>query len=216
MTTPNGTSSATSSCDCKLGRIAERYELARLYEDLVAYWTGDADEQYSIRTLATLVNQHILEVALETAGVSFKEGEVENTYRLLTDDDVSSGTRVQTRNELQRDGVPVEQVESDFVSHQTVYNHLTGCLETSIETPSDEERLERSEEKLGALQSRTVAVTSDTIDRLKRNEILEIGEFNVNVSVTVTCEDCFQEYTVRDLLENRSCDCQTESVGDDS
>ncbi|WP_408960366.1 rod-determining factor RdfA [Natrinema sp. 74] len=200
-------------CGCKIGRVTEGYGLVDLDDDLVAYWTGDGDEQRSTRELATYVNQRILEEALTNADIPPKEGEIENTYRLLTDDDVSSGTRVQTRNELQRDGVPVEQVESDFVSHQTVYNHLTGCLEASVETPSDEERLERSEEKLGALQNRTAAVTTDTVDRLERKDILDIGEFTVNVSVTVTCEDCFREYTVRDLLENRSCDCQKENVG---
>lgn len=197
-----------TTCGCKLGRVAAKYELSDLDETLVRYWTGDGDEQRSTRDLATYVNQQTLETALIDADIPPKDGEVENTYRLLTSDDVTSGTRIETRNELERDGVPIEAVESDFVSHQTVYNHLTKCLEASIETPSDEERLERSEEKLGALQNRTVAVTADTIEQLDRNDVLAIGDFNVNVSVTVTCEDCFQEYTVRDLLDQRSCDCQ--------
>ncbi|ELY49433.1 rod-determining factor RdfA [Natronorubrum sulfidifaciens] len=192
---------------CKIGRVADRYDLSSLDADLIAYWTGESEEQYSTRELATYVNQRVLESALQTAGVAVKEGEVENTYRLLTDTDVSSRTQVQTRTELERDGVPVEQVESDFVSHQTVYNHLTDCLETSLETPSDEERLERSVEKLGALQNRTAAVTADTISQLKRNGIVEMGEHSVTVSITVTCEECFQEYTVRELLDERACDC---------
>ena len=197
------------SCGCKIGRVADRYELSTLDDDLVAYWTGEAAEQYSTRELATYLNQRILEAALEEAAISVKEGEVENTYRLLTDDDVSSGTQVQTRTELERDGVPIEDVESDFVSHQTVYNHLTDCLNVSLETPTDEERLERSAEKLGALQNRTTAVTADTVAQLKRNGILDIGEYNVTVSITVTCEECFQEYTIRDLLDERACDCTT-------
>jgi hypothetical protein len=206
MTTHNRASESEKPC-CKIGRIADKYNLSTLDDDLIAYWTGDTTEQYSTRELATYVNQRVLESALETAGVSVKEGEIENTYRLLTDDDVSSGTRVQTRTELERDGVPIEQVESDFVSHQTVYNHLTDCLETSLATPSDEERLERSAEKLGALQNRTAAVTEDTVAQLERNGILEIGEHSVTVSITVTCQECFEEYTIRDLLEERSCDC---------
>jgi hypothetical protein len=192
---------------CKLGRVADAHDLSRLDEDLIAYWTGDGDEQYSTRELATLVNQRVLEAAFQEAGVSYKEGEIENTYRLLTDDDVTSGTRVQTRNELERDGVPIEDVESDFVSHQTVYNHLTGCLETSLATPSDEERLERGAEKLGALQNRTEAVTVDTIAQLERNGVIDIGEFDVLVSVTVTCEECHQQFTVRELLDQGACGC---------
>jgi hypothetical protein len=195
-----------STC-CKLGRVAAERDLPGLDEDLVAYWTGESDEQYSTRELATLVNQRVLEAALRSAGVSYKEGEIENTYRLLTADDVTSGTRVQTRNELERDGVAIDDVESDFVSHQTVYNHLTGCLDASLATPSDEERLERGTEKLGALQNRTEAVTVDTIAQLARNDVIDIGEFDVLVSVTVTCEECHQQFTVRELLDERHCGC---------
>ena len=127
------------------------------------------------------MNQRVLRVALEEAGIPFKDGEIENTYRLLTDDDVNSGTQVQTRNELDRDGVPIDRVESDFVSHQTVYNHLIDCLDASLEMPSDEEQLERSSEKLGALQNRIEAVTTDTVAQLERNEVADIGDFDVTI-----------------------------------
>lgn len=197
----------SETCGCKLGRIADRYDFVGLDDDLVADWTGENRDRHSTRQLATQVNQHVLEAALEEASVPVKDGEVENTYRLLTDDDVSSGVRVQTRNELERDGVPIDRVESDFVSHQTVYNHLTDCLKASLETPSDEERLERSSEKLGALQNRIEAVTTDTVGQLERNEIVDIGDFDVTVSVTVTCNDCLQEYTVRELLDEQACGC---------
>jgi len=196
-----------ATCGCKLGRVATTYDFQGLDDDLVAFWTGAGDEQYSTRELATHVNQRVLEQALKDAGVALKDGEVENTYRLLTDDDVTSGTRVQTRNELERDGVPIDDVESDFVSHQTVYNHLTKCLETTLEEPDAEDRLERGEQRLGALQNRTVAVTEDTIAQLDRNDAIDIGSFDVLVSVMVTCNDCHQQYTVRELLEERACEC---------
>ncbi|ELY50961.1 rod-determining factor RdfA [Natronolimnohabitans innermongolicus] len=208
MTDRSQSADVEPTCGCKLGRVAAEHGLSTLDDDLVAYWTGDGDDQMSTRQLATHVNQRVLEAALDEADIIPKDGEVENTYRLLTDDDVSSGTRVQTRNELRRDGVPIDDVESNFVSHQTVYNHLTGCLETELETPSDEERIERSADKLGALQNRTAAVTTDTVEQLTRNDVVDIGDFNVTVSVTVTCEDCLQEYPIRTLLEERSCGCQ--------
>jgi len=37
--------------------------------------------------------QHLLQQALEAVNVYYLDGEVENTYRLLTDDEVSSATR---------------------------------------------------------------------------------------------------------------------------
>jgi len=81
--------------------------------------------------LARIVSSSVY--SLTNADIPLGEGEVENTYRLLTDDDVSSGTWVQTRNTLQRDGIPVKQVEFNFVPHQIVYNHLTKCLETKLD-----------------------------------------------------------------------------------
>ncbi|MFP8954290.1 rod-determining factor RdfA [Natrialbaceae archaeon A-arb3/5] len=197
-----------AACGCKIGRVTEQYALAGLDDELVSYWTDKTDERYSTRDLATHVNQRILQAALDDAGLQYKDGEIENTYRLLTGEDVSSGTQVQTRKELERDSVPVEEVESNFVSHQTVYNHLTSCLEASLEPPTDEERLERSKDKLGALRNRTAAVTEDTIGQLDRNDVLDVGEFNVLVNVTVTCKDCQQQYTVRDLLDQGHCDCE--------
>lgn len=202
----------TPACSCKVGRVGDRYGLDGLDEELVDHWTDRSDDRYSTRELAELVNQRILRTALDDAGLDYKEGEVANTYRLLTDDDVSSGTRVQTRKELERDGVPIDEVEGDFVSHQTVYNHLTNCLEASLEPPSDEERLERSRDKLGALRNRTGAVTEDTIAQLERNDVLDIGDFDVLVSVTVTCKECRQQFTVGDLLARGGCECRSSAA----
>lgn len=207
MTDSDDKPSSTPSCNCKLGRIAAKYELSGLDDDLVAYWTGETEEDYSTRSLATVVNQRVLRAALQNANVSSRDGEIKNTYRLLTDDDVSSGERVEIRSDLQRDGVPISQVESDFVSHQTVYNHLTDCLGAKLDSPSDEELLTKSENKLGALQSRTEAVTADTIEQLNHKGIVDIGDFNVVISTTVICEDCYQQYTVQEFLEQGTCDC---------
>ncbi|MCL9814039.1 rod-determining factor RdfA [Natranaeroarchaeum aerophilus] len=199
-------------CNCKVGRVLEEYDLAALNDELVAYWTGRGEERYSLRELATYVNRSTLRAAMDEAGVAYKDGEVENTYRLLTDDDVSSGMRTETRRELEHDSVPVEQVESDFVSHQTVHNHLTDCLDASMVTPDDEERVESARDKIRALQNRTVAVTDDTIDRLDRSDVIDLGEYDVLVDVSIICSDCGRQYTAGDLLERGGCECQTDSA----
>jgi hypothetical protein len=204
-----GESAATPPrCECKVGRTITRYGLEGINDELVAAWTSRGEQRSSTRELATFLNEQVLAAAFDEAGLSYKDGEIENTLRLLTDEDVSSGMRVQARNELQRDGLEIERVEQDLVSHQTVYNHLTGCLDRSIEPPSDEERLERGRAKIGALQGRTALVTEETIARLDEAGVIDVGNANVTVSVTVTCEDCLQEHTVRELLDERTCDCQ--------
>ena len=193
---------------CKVGRIVDRYDLRGLNDDLVADWTGERGERRSLRALAHDVNRSILRAAMDRAGMDYRDGEVENLYRLLTDDDVSSGTRTETRRDLEHASVPVERVEDDFVSHQTVHTHLTDCLAASVESPDDEERIENAHDTLRALQNRTAAVTDDTVERLDRTGALSVGEYSVLVEVTVVCEDCGNHYTLGGLLDQGGCDCE--------
>ena len=86
MTEVLSSRSTDEPCGCNLGRIGTEYELSGLDDDLVAFWTGTGEEQYGTRELATEVNRRVLAAALEDAGVAVKDGGVENTYRLLTDD----------------------------------------------------------------------------------------------------------------------------------
>jgi len=197
-------------CDCKIGRIVDRYDLQNLNDDLAADWTGAAGERRSLRKLAREVDRRVLRTAMDRAGMEYRDGEVENVYRILTDDDVSSGSRTETRRELEHASVPIEQVERDFVSHQTVHTHLTDCLEVSMEEPDDAERIENARDTLRALQNRTVAVTDDTIGRLDGAGALSVGEYSVLVDVTIVCEDCGGHYTVGELLDAEGCDCADE------
>lgn len=75
-------------------------------------------------------------------GIPFEDSELENIGQSLTDDDVSSGTR----NELERDGTPIDRVESDFVSQQAVSDHRVDRLDASLEMPGDGDRPKRSGE----------------------------------------------------------------------
>jgi len=192
-----------ADCDCKLGRVAAAYGLDP-DDRLVSRWI---DRRESTRALAEWFNEQVLERALLEAGLDLRDGEVENVYRLLTDEEVTSGTRIETRADLEREGVPVETVESDFLSHQTVYNHLTDCLGASLPDPDAESRRSEAASTLGALESRTEAVAADTISRLESADALTVGEFDVLVSVTVTCRECHGQYAVRELLAGGGCDC---------
>ncbi|MCL7418769.1 MAG: hypothetical protein M8354_13155 [Halalkalicoccus sp.] len=195
----------------KVGRVIEKYGLDGFGAELEAYWTGDRGEQYSLRALADLFNRRVLEAAMEGAGMRSLDGEVENRYRLLTDEEVSTGMREQTRRELDRSGLDVEDLESDFVSHQSIYTYLTEYREathpSSIErTPA--ERRERELDKIGALMTRTSVVTEDSITRLANSEALSGGISDVFVDVQVTCENCGRSTPVTTFLEDGGCSCR--------
>lgn len=195
----------------KVSRVIEEYGLDGFGAELEAHWTGEGREQYSLRALADLFNQRVLDAALDEVGVRSLDGEVENRYRLLTDDAVSAGMREQTRRELDRAGVPIERLESDFVSHQSIYTYLTEHREathpSSVEA-APEERLERELDKIGALITRTTVVTEDSIERLAASDALSGGISDVFVDVQVTCEVCDRTMAATAFLENGGCSCQ--------
>jgi hypothetical protein len=57
-------------------------------------------------------------------GDTVLEGEVEHTYHLLTDDEVSSGDRRRAERRLERQGIDIDTLRSDFVSYQAIRMYL--------------------------------------------------------------------------------------------
>ncbi|WP_224337571.1 rod-determining factor RdfA [Haloprofundus halobius] len=194
----------------KVGRVIETYELDGFGEKLEAQWTAEGDERSSLRELATEFNQRLLEVALEAAGVSLLEGEVENYYRLLTDDDVTSGTRVQAERTLERHGVDVETLTADFVSHQAIHTYLVKYRGVSRDDSTDENRVEKVEVSIRRLRSRTQTVTTNSLQSLVDAGEIEVGDLDVLVDVNVHCGSCGQTLTVDQLLADGGCECRAD------
>lgn len=196
----------------KVRRVIDRYELSGLGDELAARWVGDGYDRESLRSLADRFNRRVLAAGMEAAGLTPLDGEVDNTYRLLTDDKVSAGMRTQVERRLERDGVDIEELRTDFVSHQAVHTYLTDDRE--IDPPGDDEsaadRLERDRETIQRLQSRLEAVTENTLDRSAATDRLAVGEFSVLVDVQVVCSDCEKTYEIADLFEVGGCDCRDE------
>jgi hypothetical protein len=189
----------------KVGRLVREYDLEGLPAELEARWTGESGERTSLRDLADLFNRRLLERALERAGRSSLEANVDQLYRALTDDDVSTGVRTRTRRELERDGIDVDALESDFVSHQAIHTHLTKYR--GVDHARDEDLAEKSLQRLRRLQGRTEAVTTDTVERLIDREEVEGDEVRVLVNVQVLCQNCGTSYDATEFIEGGGCDC---------
>ncbi|WP_266082346.1 rod-determining factor RdfA [Haladaptatus caseinilyticus] len=195
----------------KVERVIRTYELNDMGETLEAYWTGEAEEQYSLRDLADFFNQEVLAAELDRNNASPLEGEVENTYRLLTDETVSSGVKTETENSLARNGIDVENLRKDFVSHQAIYTYLTKYRDVSHEPKEDDPQtqIEKGADTVRRLQNRTVAVAETTLTNLRDTDRIELADFDVINDVRVVCNECGQSYSVDDLLEMGGCDCMT-------
>ncbi len=195
-------------CGCKVGQAIDDYGLKGMNEDLVARWTGQTSE--SVRQLADRLNRTILATALEDAGRNALDQEVETTYRLLVDDETSSGSQVTKRRQLEREGMDVDTVLDSFVSHQTMYRHLTSCLDESAPPQRTQPPAESAIDRLDGLVNRTDAVLSDRIERLASGGDLDHDEYRILVDVSVTCDRCGEVYSFADLVDRGGCGCETE------
>ena len=196
----------------KVRRVIDRHELSGLGDELAARWVGDGYDRESLRSLAERFNRRVLAANMKAAGLSPLDGEVDNTYRLLTDDEVSAGMRTQVERRLEREGLDIEQLRGEFVSHQAIHTYLTDDRE--VDPPGDDEspadRLERDRETIQRLQSRLEAVTENTVSRSAATGRLDVGEFSVLVDLQIVCADCGHTYEIADLFEQGGCDCQNE------
>jgi hypothetical protein len=197
-----------SSPRTKVERLLSAYDLGASYgADLEAAWTGTDGERRSLRDLAVEFNRRLLATAMEEAGMSTIDGEVDNLFRVLTTDEVTAGTRSEARSRLERNGVDVDQLERDFVSYQAIRSYLRDVREADYEEPDVADRLERTAESVGRLRSRLTSVTESNLEQLRANDEVTLGEFQLFTSVDVLCEECGSQYGVAELLERGGCDC---------
>ena len=196
----------------KVGRLIEKYDLAGIDDQLIDFWTSDDEDNHSLRELADYFNREILHTAMNDAEMTTLDGEIENTYRLLTADDVSTGVRTQAETTLERNGIGIEALTYDFVSHQAIHTYLTkdrGVEHSSRSTARD--RLEKTERTVQRLSSRLVAVAEKRLQSLRDAGTISLGTFSVLVDVRVVCEDCGTHADVRTLLADGGCDCEGKS-----
>lgn len=191
----------------KVGKVLSKYELADLHDRLPSLWLGEAGEEVSLRDLAERINVAVVRSALEQSGEDPLDGEAENVYRLLTGDTVSAGVRIQQQNRLERAGIDIDELESDFVTHQAVYTYLTKGLDVSKASADDTDPIEKHDARIQRLRNRLDAVIEGSIEELQNANELSTGDVDTSVSLQVYCKDCETQYEIPELLERGGCDC---------
>jgi hypothetical protein len=200
------TGSNTSGSGSKLSRLIDQYSLDELGDQLEDYWLAESDDRYSLRGLAEYVNHQLLRMVMENTGMNPLDGEIENTYRLLTADDVSAGTRTQTRRDLERAGIDVEALEADFVSRQAIHTYLTKDRGVSY-TSTDSDPVAKEASVINGFKRRLTATVHSKLERLRNANAVTLGEFEVLLDVRVLCKDCGAQYQISEFLEARTCEC---------
>ena len=190
----------------KVKRLIEEYELRGLGAELERSWTDDDSEnRRSLRELADLFNRRVLERAMADAGLQPLDGEVENVYRLLTDDDVTGADRTRTRRRLEREGIDVDELTDDFVSYQSIRTYLTEHRDASYSGTT--ESPESVKGTIQRLRSRTADVSETKLSRLANRGEIAPDDFRVMVDVRAVCERCGAQKDVTALIDDGGCDC---------
>ncbi|SEO97870.1 hypothetical protein SAMN05216388_102546 [Halorientalis persicus] len=200
-----------NTVDSKVARLIDDYGLGEAYGNrLESLWTAEGSKRESLRSLADRFNERLLEAAITDAGMSTVDGEVANIYRLLTDDEVSSGNRIEARRRLEQNGIDVDQLERDFVTYQAIRSYLKGYRGAEYENESQTERTDSVIDTIQRLKSRTRSVAEQSLDQLRGADRINLGEFRLFIDISVHCEDCNSQYGFIELVQRGGCDCQSE------
>jgi hypothetical protein len=192
----------------KVARLIEKYELTGLGDTLEKRWTATGDDRLSLRDLADYFNKELLRVRVVGSSLNTLGRDIDTLYRNLQSDDVSVGVRTDTRRRLIEHGVDVESLESDFVTYQAIRSYLTEFRDASYKQLSDTDKIAKDRESIQRLQSRTISVTSDRLEKLRDTNRIDAEEFEVFLDLQVICEVCGTQYSIDAFLDNRGCECQ--------
>lgn len=197
---------ANSEPRYKVGKVIDQYSLTGMGDELEARWTGDLPDSYSLRELAEYFNKEVLRVVLAGTDHQQFSGGIAHIYRLLTDDDVSSGDRTRIRNALERDGIDIEALTQDFVTHQAIHTYLTKGRNVQKEEET-RDRVANTRGTINRLRSRLIAVSETTLTQLRESGKITLGDFDVLVDISVHCTDCETHRNLFELLTDRGCEC---------
>lgn len=191
----------------KVKRLLDEYELVGLGDELVASWTAEGDERKSLRQLAREFNVALVDAQLEAEGVTHFDSDGQAIYDALTDDS-GEHDRATVETRLERAGIDVEALETDFVTYQAIRSYVKDIRDAEYETATDEEHIEKQKNTIQRLVSRATSVTEEKLKRLRNTDRISLGDFRLIIDFQVYCRDCETQKTVASLLNDGGCECE--------
>lgn len=188
----------------KVERLIDEYDLD-VGPELIDAWTREQNRR-SLRNLARYFNRELLRERLDRHGVSSVGMDIKTVYRHLRGEE-SAGSQTRVHRQLDREGVDVDSLREEFVSHTAIRTFLRNRSVTRSEDEGDQVAAEATH--IQQLQNRTAVVAEDKLETLRSTDRVLIGDFRVLVDVQVFCEDCQRQFDINELLEVRRCSCHS-------
>lgn len=189
----------------KVARLIEKYDLEGFGDELERMWTADGDERRSLRDLSDIFNKRILRTVIEESDITTLGADVDDIYRRLQGERGTSADQTRVQRRLEREGVDVDTLESDFVTYQAIRTYLKE--ERNAEYDPNTNPVERDRNSIQQLRNRTRAVTETKLDGLTKSDRIELGPHEISVDINVFCEECGRQFDVTEVLDQKGCDC---------
>lgn len=199
------TSKDTVKHRTKVARLIDEYDLEGFGDELERLWTASGDERRSLRELAEILNKRVLKTSIERSDINTLSNDIDGIYLRLQGEKGTPADQTRTRRQLEREGVNVETVQSDFVTYQAVRSFLQE--ERNAEYEPESEPVKRDKANIQQLRNRTKLVTETKLDGLENADQIELGSHQITVDINVYCEDCNRQFDVIDILDQGRCNC---------
>ncbi|AZH25345.1 rod-determining factor RdfA [Haloplanus aerogenes] len=187
----------------KVATAIETHDLDGIGAELESRWSREQD-RWSLRRLADYFNAELLEQMLREAGGTTVEIDPADLYDRVQSDDRT--TRTEAERLLERAGVDVDALRSEFVSYQAIRTYLRS--HRGAEPPTDDGPT--VDDAVGTIRRLDGRLTSVARDRLSNLDDLAVASPRVLTSIRVYCDDCGARLDL-DALDDGACNCFDDS-----
>lgn len=168
---------------CKVCRVLADRGMEEYEPRMVDHWKGNIGQRKGYRRLAEWFNVTLLRREMDKAGLSTLGNEAESKYERLQGDRTVAE---EVRTNLRRAGVPIDEIESDFVSYGVVRKHLKECLGEEYE----HEAGDWEQEAIDRARSHAEGKISEAVrSAVSKGRITAVGDVSVSLSVDLECEE---------------------------
>jgi len=181
------------SCNCKLGRVVEIYQMDLPNDDslnnaLIKRWRGkDGHTEQGYRSLAEWFNKRLLYAEYDKAGRETLGDRVDSDYELLTGDKTLA--KEELRDSLISDGVRIDRILKDMVSYGTIRKHIIDCVGEDKKKRSSDTDWELN--SIDMAKSVTEEKCTNALSSLESKGVINGAEGStVEVDILLRCEDC--------------------------
>jgi hypothetical protein len=187
---------------CKVCRVLAERGLEEYERRLLRQWRGEDGDRKGYRQLARWLNVTLLRREMETAGLPTLGDEPASKYdRLRSDDHASEVTTV-----LEREGIDVGRLRSDFVSYGVVRTHIVDCLDEEYEST---QRSGWETDTIEIARDHAATKIGEAVSALAGKDEIGVGnDVTVHPDVEVECERCGVRLPLGSLLSGeQTCSC---------